>query len=60
MKYNVICPICGKLLSKSGNGTNSEQKCPKCKSELLVEVTDSHVTVEVLKMSTKQKCKRPA
>ncbi len=54
-KYSVYCPSCGRLLSKSGNGTNSEMTCPKCKADLSLVVAAGRVSVEVIKPSPKKK-----
>ncbi len=51
----VHCPICGREVCKSGEGTNTEQNCPKCKSVLSYAVENDTVRVHVVKASDKKK-----
>lgn len=45
----VCCNVCGYRLSRSGDGTNSEQECPQCGAELAVIVNEHTTHVKVLK-----------
>ena len=37
-KLYVTCPVCGATQGKSGEGTNTEADCKKCKAKLSYEV----------------------
>lgn len=50
----IYCPICGKQISRSKSGTDSESICPKCGSELNYTVNGVTVNIEVIKVSLKQ------
>lgn len=50
----IYCPICGKQISRSKSGTDSESICPKCGSELNYTVNGVTVNIEVIKISLKQ------
>ena len=44
----IHCPECGYALAKSSVGTNSEQKCPKCRSELRYIVKEGCVQISIV------------
>lgn len=50
----IYCPICGKQISRSKSGTDSETVCPKCGSELNYTVNSGAVHIQVIKASVKQ------
>ncbi len=50
MKYITCCSICGAMLSKSEEGTESEVKCPRCKSLLSYVVKNKKVTISLLEL----------
>ncbi len=52
-KYCACCPCCGNLLQKSVVA-NSELKCGKCSSELVVLVENGIVTVFETSRDTEQ------
>ena len=54
-KMYISCPVCGRYLSKSGNGTNSDIKCPKCGSDVSVAVSINALNITVNSWSQKQK-----
>lgn len=54
-QYEIHCPICGAMLSKSREGTSSEVNCAKCKGLLDYSIESSRITVTVKKWSTKQR-----
>lgn len=50
----ISCPICGRQISRSKSGTDSESMCPKCGSELNYTVNGVTVSVAVIKLPMKQ------
>ncbi len=46
MTYYVVCTECGYKLLKSGDGSNIEIFCPKCKAKLLISVNDDKVLIQ--------------
>ena len=58
-KLYVTCPVCGATQGKSGEGTNTEADCKKCKAKLSYEVKNDTVLVHVVSPSPKNKV-RPA
>lgn len=50
----VYCPICGKQISRSKSGTDSESVCPKCGAQLNYTVNGGAVHIEVINVSVKQ------
>lgn len=50
----IYCPICGKQISRSKSGTDSESICPKCGAELNYTVNGEAVHIKVIKDSLKQ------
>ncbi len=52
-KYCACCPCCGNLLQKSVIA-NTEMKCSKCGSELVILVENGIVTVFETKRDTQQ------
>ena len=51
----IHCPVCGREVCKSGEGTNTEQNCPKCKSVLSYAVESDTVRIRVVKASDKKR-----
>lgn len=51
----VTCPVCGATQGKSGEGTNTEADCKKCKAKLSYEVKNDTVLVHVVSPSPKTK-----
>ncbi len=58
MKFYTFCSSCGHVLGRSGVGTETEVRCPKCGAELEYAVEDRRVTVTILRPSMKQQAKR--
>lgn len=58
MKYYTFCSSCGHILGRSGEGTATELKCPKCGAEIEYAVEDKKVTVTLLRPSSKQQAER--
>jgi hypothetical protein len=54
-KLYVTCPVCGATQGKSGEGTNTEADCKKCKAKLSYEVKNDTVLVHVVSPSPKTK-----
>ena len=52
-KLYVTCPVCGATQGKSGECTNTETDCKKCKAKLSYEVRDDSVIVHVVSPSPK-------
>lgn len=50
----ISCPICGRQISRSKSGTDSESMCPKCGSELNYTVNGVTVNVAVIRLPMKQ------
>ena len=50
----ISCPICGRQISRSKSGTDSESVCPKCGSELNYTVEGTTVSVAVIKIAIRQ------
>ena len=46
MKYYATCPICGYRLFKAEEGTQVEIQCPKCKVEVIFNVTKTRFTID--------------
>lgn len=58
MKLYTFCSSCGHVLGRSGAGTATEMKCPKCGAEIEYAVEDKKVTVTILRPSCKQQAGR--
>lgn len=58
MKFYTFCSSCGHALGRSGAGTETEVRCPKCGAQLEYAVEDKKVTVTLLQPSSKQQAKR--
>lgn len=58
--YAIHCPICGRQLCKSGEGTNTEITCDKCGGLLEYTVENSCVRTSVIQWSPKEKKKKTA
>lgn len=58
MKFYTFCSSCGHGLGRSGVGTATEVRCPKCGAEIEYAVEDKKVTVTILRPSAKQKTAR--
>lgn len=58
MKLYTFCSSCGHVLGRSGAGTATEMKCPKCGAEIEYAVEDKRVTVTILRPSSKQQTGR--
>ena len=46
MKYCVACPHCGQELLKAENGSLIEVSCPKCATDLKIEVENDRITIQ--------------
>ncbi|HIU30049.1 MAG TPA: hypothetical protein IAD50_07130 [Candidatus Egerieisoma faecipullorum] len=49
MKYRAMCPICGWTLMQASPNSQIKVNCPKCKSNLYVEVEENGVRVYTCK-----------
>lgn len=58
MKFYTFCSSCGHSLGRSGAGTETEVRCPKCGAQLEYAVDDKKVIVTILQPSSKQQAKR--
>lgn len=58
MKLYTFCSSCGHCLGRSGAGTETEIRCPKCGAEIEYAVEDKKVTITILRPSMKQQAKR--
>ncbi len=47
MMYYTFCSHCGREMGRSGEGTLTEVRCPKCGVLLAYVVKDGKVTIEV-------------
>lgn len=52
--YYICCSRCGRVLSKSYEGTKAYVHCPKCKAELYYEVGEDVSTIQIVKKSKNQ------
>lgn len=46
----ISCPVCGRQVSRSKSGTDSEVVCPKCGAELNCIVSGATVSIKVVKV----------
>jgi len=47
--HTICCSSCGKVLSKSFQGTQTYINCPRCGAELYYEVGENGPTIKMLK-----------
>lgn len=45
MTSYIVCPDCGYKLFKTGDDSNIEIYCPKCKAKLQIEIKDDKITI---------------
>ncbi len=46
MTNYIVCPECGYKLFKTGDGSNVEIYCPKCKAKLQIEIKDGKIIIQ--------------
>lgn len=45
---NICCPNCGKILGLSGDGTNTQMICNRCKSEIYYRVENDTAHIQLV------------
>lgn len=53
-RFKINCPVCGKRIANSANGTDTETPCPKCGAIIRHEIQDDTAYVRVEKYVDKQ------
>lgn len=55
MKLFTFYSSCGHKFGRSGSGTETEMKCPKCGAEIAYTVDEQTVIVKIIKPSEKSR-----